>query len=132
MIIAVDFDGTIVKHAYPEIGEEIKGAFLWMNKWKQAGARLILYTMRSQDDLKEAYAFCRERGVDFWALNENPTQGDWTVSPKVFADIYVDDSAFGCPKTIDKKGNVHVDWSVVGPAIHQALTINRNGKKENS
>jgi len=132
MIIAVDFDGTIVKHAYPKVGEECEGAFLWMKKWQQAGARLILYTMRSNQELKDAYAFCRERGLDFWGLNENPTQDSWTNSPKVFADIYVDDAAFGCPKVIDKKGNIHVDWAAVGPAIHQALTLNRNDKEEDS
>ena len=132
MVIAIDFDGTIVKHAYPAVGEENKGAFLWMKKWQQAGARLILYTMRSREELKEAYSFCRERGLDFWGLNENPTQATWTESPKIFADIYIDDAAFGCPKTIDKQGNVFVDWSVVGPAVQQALTLNRNGKEKNS
>ena len=47
MFIAIDFDGTIVDHRFPEIGKPVPGAFEWMKKFKEAGAKLILWTMRS-------------------------------------------------------------------------------------
>ena len=45
--IAVDFDGTIVDHVFPEIGAAVPGAFKWLKRFKEAGATLILWTMRS-------------------------------------------------------------------------------------
>lgn len=130
MIIAVDFDGTIAEHKYPDIGREVPGAFDWMKRWQAAGARLILLTMRadrmmlpdgSMGDgpvLTEAVKFCRDRGVEFWAVNSNPEQRQWTDSPKVYAHIYVDDAAFGCPlREPFGRGRPMVDWSIVGPAV---------------
>lgn len=102
MIIAIDFDGTIAKHEFPRIGEEVPFAFYWMKKFQEAGAHLILWTMRSDgpDDRKvltAAVEYCRVRGIEFIAINENPTQHEWTTSPKCYAHLYVDDAAYGCP-----------------------------------
>ncbi len=47
LYIAVDFDGTIVDHQFPEIGKAVPGAFDWLKRFKEAGATLILWTMRS-------------------------------------------------------------------------------------
>jgi hypothetical protein len=112
-IIAVDFDGTIVEHEFPEIGRPVPGAFEWMKKWQQAGALLILWTMRSDGRtgggrengpvLTEAVEFCRKNGVEFHAVNANPSQAVWTSSPKVYAHIYVDDAAAGCPLRESKR-----------------------------
>jgi len=129
MIICVDFDGTIVVHEFPEIGPPVSGAFEWMKMWQEAGAKLILWTMRSDGRtgpgcenapvLTEAVEFCRRNGVEFHAVNENPTQASWTQSPKVYANLYVDDAAYGCPLRGSGKagGRPVVDWSVVGPEV---------------
>lgn len=124
MFIAIDFDGTIVDHAYPEIGEPVPGAFEWMEKFKIAGANLILWTMRSDggkdgDLLTEAVEFCRTRGIEFKFVNEHPQE--WTNSPKVFAHLYIDDSAYGCPLLDNprKGGRSYVDWNRVGPQVLQ-------------
>jgi hypothetical protein len=118
----------------------VPGAFEWMKKWQEAGAKLILWTMRSDgrtaDGSKEngpvltdAVNFCREHGVEFWGVNRNPDQGGWTQSPKAYASIYVDDAAFGCPLRPASKRGVRpmVDWSVVGPAVLEILT-KKSGK----
>ena len=63
MIIAVDFDGTIVTHAYPKIGKEISGAISTLKRIQADGHRLILWTVREDELLNEAVAFCRERGL---------------------------------------------------------------------
>lgn len=132
MIIAVDFDGTLVDHVFPEIGEVVPGAFEWLKRFKEAGAFLILYTMRADERgvksyekfpgerkfLTEAIDFCRAQGVEFDAHNRNPQQDEWTSSPKAYAHIYIDDAAFGCPLSPAKNGGrCMVNWEVVGPAV---------------
>lgn len=136
MIIAVDFDGTLVNHVFPEIGEPVDNAFDWLKRFKAAGAFLILYTMRADERghrseamfpgerkfLTEAVEFCCQQGVEFDALNRNPQQDEWTSSPKAYAHIYIDDAAFGCPLCPPVNGGrPTVDWSVVGPAVMEMI-----------
>lgn len=101
MIIAVDFDGTLVRHDFPRIGSEAPGAFDVLRRLQADGHKLILLTMRSdcreRNYLQEAVDFCAERGVRFWAVNNNPEQGSWTSSPKVYAQLYIDDLSLGSP-----------------------------------
>jgi len=122
MIIAVDFDGTIVRHKFPDIGEEAPHAFRVLQNLQAAGHKLILYTMRSDEHqrsyLQEAVEFCHERGIEFWGVNNNPDQSSWTSSPKVYAQVYIDDLALGVPI----KDGV-VDWEQVENILvyHQML-----------
>ena len=115
-IVAVDFDGTLVEHIYPAIGREVPGAFAWLRKFQAADIKLILWTMRSHKELAEAVDFCRDRGVEFWGINENPDQHSWTTSPKQYAQLYIDDAAVGCP-LIPAGLRPIVDWRVVGPYV---------------
>lgn len=71
MIIAVDFDGTIVEHKYPEIGRELPFAIETLKKLQQERHRLILWSVREGKLLQEAVDFCRERGLEFYAVNSN-------------------------------------------------------------
>lgn len=124
--IGVDFDGTIVSHEYPAIGKPVQGAIRWLRRLKKAGAVLILWTMRSDDGrqntLTAAVEYCREQGLEFDAVNEGIDDRLWTSSPKVFAHVYVDDAAFGCPCRLDKSsGRPVVNWARVGPALLQQL-----------
>jgi len=95
--IAVDFDGTIVEHAYPEIGKEMLFAFQTLKELNKLGANLILWTFRTGKELEEAVEFCRKNGVEFYAVNKNyPEEAfDETVSRKINADIYIDDKNAG-------------------------------------
>jgi hydroxymethylpyrimidine pyrophosphatase-like HAD family hydrolase len=124
LIVAIDFDGTIVDHRYPDVGPEVPGAIRWMKSLQEAGAKLILWTMRDGETLAEAVAFCRGKGVEFWDVNANPGQRSWTQSPKVYAHIYIDDAAFGCPLRENPRagGRPFVDWDTVGPAILAKVT----------
>jgi len=122
MIIAIDFDGTIVTHKYPNIGNPVPNALESMTQWQQKGAKLILYTMRSGLELKEAVDYCECHGIYFWGVNMNPDQVEWTKSPKVYAQIYVDDAAFGCPLIHDdREPRPYVNWNKVGPDIARLL-----------
>lgn len=95
--IAVDFDGTIVEHEYPAIGKEKLFAFQTLRELEKLGARLILWTFRAGKELDEAVVYCRNNGIEFYAVNRNYPEEifDDTVSRKIDADIYIDDKNIG-------------------------------------
>jgi len=98
MIIAVDFDGTIVEHKYPAIGEEMLFAFEALKELNRQGHRLILWTYRAGSELQEAVDYCRDNGVEFYAVNSNlPGEifDSETMSRKILADVYIDDRNVG-------------------------------------
>lgn len=100
--IAVDFDGTLCEFAFPKIGEQTEDQKRLMNRlieMREDGHKLILWTNRGDNKeysaLSEAIQWCRERGLEFDSVNENlPDQKKLSgPSPKVMADIYIDDKA---------------------------------------
>ena len=97
LIIAVDFDGTIVEDAYPNIGKPIIFAFETLKKLQDDAHRLILWTYRSGDQLEEAVIFCEENGIFFYAVNKSfpEEQFDNTKSRKIHADLFIDDRNIG-------------------------------------
>ena len=108
--IAIDFDGTVVTHAYPEIGEDA-GAVPVLKELSGNGCRLILYSMRHGKLLDQAAEWFRKNGIPLYAVNENPGQKRWTSSPKVHAGLYIDDSSLGCPlRFIDGVKRPVADW----------------------
>lgn len=114
LIIAVDFDGTCVEHDYPSVGLEVEGAVETLRQLTKEGHRIILYTMRSGELLDAAVRWFKERKIELWSVNRNPEQAEWTSSPKVHADLYIDDSALGCPIIyIDGVRRPVVNWRKV-------------------
>ncbi len=95
--IAVDFDGTIVEHQYPEIGKEKLFAFETLREMQKRGFKLILWTVRSGEKLDEAVEFCRKKGIEFYAVNKNYPEEviDDDFARKIEADIYIDDRNVG-------------------------------------
>ena len=98
MIIAVDFDGTIVEHKYPGIGNEVPFATSTLRMLASQQHRLILWTVRRGRLLEEAVEWCRKRGVEFYAVNKNfPEEilDDNNCYGKINADIFIDDCNLG-------------------------------------
>ena len=98
MTIAVDFDGTIVRHRYPKIGDEIPFATETLRLLLRDRHRLILWTVREGKLLAEAIEWCRARGVEFYAVNRDFPEEDATgsgFSRKIKADLFIDDRNFG-------------------------------------
>lgn len=106
LIIAIDFDGTIVEHRFPYIGEPMPGAFEVIKELKEAGHLLILWTCREDDGhkidkqyLTNAVEFCKKNGIEFDSVNE--TIEDLEFRPenvakrKPYAHYYVDDAIIG-------------------------------------
>lgn len=100
MIIAVDFDGTIVEHRYPHIGKEIPFAIVTLKQLQAEHHQLILWTVREGKLLDEAVEFCRERGLEFYAVNSNYPEEHAKENPstpcrKLKADLFIDDRNVG-------------------------------------
>ncbi len=116
MIIAVDFDGTIVEHRYPAIGNEQPFAIETLKKLTEEGHRLILWTVREGRLLDEAVMFCRERGLEFYAVNRDYPEEEKSrnnhFSRKLKADLWIDDRNLGGLP----------DWGTIYEMIHHKLT----------
>ena len=97
LIIAIDFDGTIVEDAYPNIGKPIIFAFETMKKLQSEGHRLILWTYRTGKQLQEAVDFCKQEGIEFYAINKSYPEEEFDdkVSRKIHANLFVDDRNIG-------------------------------------
>ena len=116
MVIAVDFDGTIVEHRYPSIGKELPFAIETLRKLAEEGHRLILWTVREGELLDEAVAFCRNRGLEFYAVNrdypEEEQERNNHFSRKLKADVWIDDRNLGGLP----------DWGTIYEMIRHGLT----------
>lgn len=112
MTIAIDFDGTVVEHRYPKIGEEIPFATDTLKMLIDERHRLILWTVREGKLLDEAVEWCRQRGVEFYAINKDyPEEGESHkgFSRKVKADLFIDDRNLGGLP----------DWGTIYQMIHE-------------
>lgn len=100
MTIAVDFDGTIVEHRYPEIGEELPFATETLKMLIKDRHKLILWSVREGKLLDDAVNWCRKRGVEFYAVNrdypeENGKESNNFFSRKLKVDMFIDDRNIG-------------------------------------
>lgn len=97
--IAVDFDGTIVTHEYPNIGEELPFATETLRMLIRDRHRVILWSVREGKLLQDAIDWCRERGVEFYAVNrdypEEEKEKNNHYSRKLKADYFIDDRGIG-------------------------------------
>jgi len=126
-IIAVDFDGTVVTHDYPNIGKDI-GAIPVLKKLVAKGHKLILFSMRSDIDevsheklvdylgkghfLTDAVNWYKENGIELHGVNVNPDTIEWSGTPKPDADYFIDDRSIGCPLIENEmySSKPYADW----------------------
>lgn len=95
-IVAVDFDGTLVEDKFPEIGKPIEKTWEHVRKCQASGVKVILWTSRDNDRLKDAVKFCNDRGLIFDAINENLPECIAMFNNdtrKIYANEYWDDKA---------------------------------------
>ena len=116
MLIAVDFDGTIVEHRYPHIGKELPFAIASLKRIQEEGHRLILWTAREGKLLQEAIDFCEKRGLEFFAINSNypgeEVDEAGIRARKLHADLFIDDRSLGGLP----------DWGAIYQVIHNRWT----------
>jgi hydroxymethylpyrimidine pyrophosphatase-like HAD family hydrolase len=125
--IAVDFDGTIVEHDYPGIGKEKLFAFQTLKELEKLGANLILWTFRTGKELDEAVDYCRENGIEFYAVNKNYPEEvfDETVSRKINADIYIDDKNIGGFKAWSDVWQILTPYELLEHEAEKRISSNR-------
>lgn len=98
MKIAVDFDGTIVEHEYPKIGRELPFATATLRKLIEERHQLVLWTVRRGKLLQEAVDWCKERGIEFYAVNKNFPEEEVENEKgycKIDAELFIDDRNLG-------------------------------------
>lgn len=114
MLIAIDFDGTIVEHRYPAIGKEIPFAVETIKRLIADQHRVVLWTNRYGPLLDEAVEWCRERGIEFYAVNRDYPEEiiDNERNRKIKVDMFIDDrNVGGLP-----------DWGVIYEIITRHIT----------
>lgn len=117
MVIAVDFDGTIVEHKYPKIGKEKPFAIATLKRLQNEGHRIALWTVREGELLQDAVNFCHERGLEFYTVNANYSdeqQDEPGYSRKIKADIFIDDRNLGGLP----------DWETIYEMVHNRWSYN--------
>lgn len=117
MKIAVDFDGTIVEHRYPEIGKEIPFATQTLKRLIADGHKLILWSVREGRLLDEAVEWCRQRGVVFYAVNkdydDDEPENNRHFSRKLKANMFIDDrNVGGLP-----------DWGIIYELVTRRMSL---------
>ena len=93
-VFAVDFDGTLCKSIWPEIGEPNLTLIEWIKEKRREGNKIILWTCREGKLLDEALAWCKDKGLEFDAVNDNTPEliKLFGNNPrKVSADYFIDD-----------------------------------------
>lgn len=118
--IVVDFDGTVVTHEYPSMGKDI-GAIPVLKELVANGHQLILFTMRSdmgvksgkfKSGLTDAVNWYKQNDIPLFGIQTNPTQHEWTDSPKAYGQLIIDDAAAFAPLKIDAtySNRPFIDW----------------------
>lgn len=147
MDIVIDFDGTCVTHDFPRVGKDI-GAEPVLKKLIKNGHRLILFTMRSDlnestyrnqgkelpagNYLQDSVDWFRERKIELYGIQRNPSQDSWTNSPKAYGQLIIDDAALGCPLVFDDNLSERpfVDWQAVEDML-EYMGFFRKNKTDN-
>ena len=127
-IIAVDFDGTIVTHEYPKVGQPVPFAKEVINMLVENGHKCFLWTMRDNGGngtIEQAIKYCTDNDIKLCSYNASPEQ--FSDSPKQYATLYIDDAALGCPLILnyDMANRPFVDWYKVAKqlAIYGLITV---------
>ena len=112
--ILVDFDSTmVITDKYPNIIGENKPCVSVMKKWINGGVGIILWTIRSGKALDDAVKWCKEQGIELYGINKNPTQHEWSNSPKIYGVLRLDDANIGTKLIHDDKYRPRVDWEYI-------------------
>ena len=126
MIVALDVDGTLLTHEWPDLGKDI-GAFEWLLRFQEQYSELkyMLWTVRSGEQLLAITRYCEHRRLKLWSVNVNPDQVHWSPSNKAHAHVYVDDAAIGTPliypTILSGISKPYIDWHKLGPMLGERI-----------
>jgi hypothetical protein len=115
-VLAIDFDGTIVDHAFPDIGEIKPDAKEIINRLYEEGYYICVWSCRTGFNLIDAVNWLNDNGIQYHKFNEGPPLEcvGFSSHPKIYANIYIDDSNLGglpswkeIYEIIKKRGHKH-------------------------
>lgn len=112
-IIAIDFDGTLVEDKFPFIGEPREWVWSSVKEAQRCGVKIILWTSRDNERLKDAVEFCVSRGLHFDAINDNLDECKVMFNNntrKVYANEYWDDKAVARFATLQETKE---EWRII-------------------
>jgi hypothetical protein len=109
--IVIDCDGTVMTHDYPKIGKDI-GAVPVLKELIDNKHQLILFTMRSGKTLNDAVNWFKENEIPLFGIQTNPSQHEWTDSPKAYGNLIIDDASAFAPLRLDLSysNRPFIDW----------------------
>lgn len=112
---AIDFDNTCVSQIkHPSVGPDVPEAVETMKDLIKAGHKIFLWTVRSGDALELAVEWFTKNKIELAGINKKKGQKHYSKSPKIDADVFLDDKAFGCPLIqLDWMKKPCVDWRKV-------------------
>lgn len=122
MTIAVDFDGTIVKHEFPAVGELIPGAVRTLQTLAKFGCEIILWTCREGNYLEDAVNFCKENKIPIHSVNRNSENLIGYAVRKIVASLYIDDRGIW-PGRMPGTNLEEKDWTFVRGHILTVLGV---------
>lgn len=121
LFVAIEFDGCIVTHDYPEIGEKVPFVKESIDAFRASGLKTILLTSREGDALQKAVDHLNRYDMMTDFVNENPTI---KCKNKLFAHVYVDPAAVGIPTIMHPCNSSRcVDWLSVLLMIERRLSV---------
>lgn len=111
MIVAIDCDGTIFKwEKFPAIGEPVPYAKEIINRLHASGHEIIIWTCRGRNGIHTVHEALEKYGIRYHGINKQGFTTNFDPSPKLIADVYVDDKSPYCPLIPNTKGKPYVDW----------------------
>jgi len=116
LVFCIDFDNTIVVDDFPNIGVDNLYALDVIRELIYNNHKIILYTIRSNENLLAAENYLKDNGIELYGVNKNKTQFRFSNSRKVYADYYIDDKNIGTPlKDVIYKNGMEkvVDWKKI-------------------
>lgn len=117
IILAIDFDGTIVEAAFPGIGKLKPGAAKYINQLYNEGYKILIHTCRSGIFEGNVETFLQKCHIKYHYINSNlPSQIEYFGQDcrKLSADMYIDDKCLmGLPET----------WEEIYKIIKQKLPL---------
>jgi hypothetical protein len=125
--VALDVDGTVTMQCDPAngLGAPVPFSLYWIEKWQEAGAEIYLWTMRGGggtegDTVTPAVNYLWDNGIKVDGVNRG--EQPWTDSPKLYAQVYVDNAAAGAPLIYPANGlPPYLDWTIVGPLVYKMI-----------
>lgn len=120
--VAVGFDGTVVKNRFPDVGDAVPKAQATLLELQKNGVRIILSTLRENEELFKAMDWFTSRGIRLFGVNHNSAQlAKGSKSEKLWAHLYIDIANAGCPTIIEPDEKAYTDWA----AIREILVANK-------